>query len=66
MARTRVEVAGMERGDHTPDTLGMWSLEDLLMGQVWAVREEDCGVWGEEGEGQGLHLLSWGRWWRQV
>ena len=45
VARTRVEVAGMEKGDHTPDTLGMWSLEDLLTGQVWAVREQDCGVW---------------------
>ena len=66
VARTRVEVAGMERGDHTPDTLGRWSLEDLLTGQVWAIREKDYGFWGEEGEGQGLHLLSWGRRWRRV
>ena len=28
-------------------------------------RRGDCGVWGEEGEGQGLHLLSWGRYWIQ-
>ena len=43
VARTRVEVAGMERGDHTPDTLGRWSLKDLLTGQVWAIREKDYG-----------------------
>ena len=25
---------------------------------VGCKRRGDCGVWGEEGEGQGLHLLS--------
>ena len=66
MVRTTVEAAGMERWGHTPDTYGRWSLEDLLTGQVWAIREEDYGFWGEEGEGQGLHLLSWGRCWIQA
>jgi len=33
---------------------------------VGCKRRGDCGVWSEEGEGQGLHLLSGGRWWRQV
>jgi len=26
------------------------------MRQVGAIREEDCGVWGEEEEVQGLHV----------
>ena len=41
VVRTRMWETGTERWGHTPDTFGRWSLEDLLIGWVWAVREED-------------------------
>lgn len=62
----QVRAVGMERWGHTQAHVEGGSQKLLLTGWVWVVGG-DCGVWGEEGEGQGLHLLSWGeRWWMQV
>ena len=55
-----------EMGLHSRHMLKVES-ERPANGMGVAVREEeDCGVLGEEGEGQGLHFLSWERWWTRV
>ena len=64
VVRTRVGAAGMEQQGHTPDTLGRWSLLRPADGMGGGCKRRG-GLWclrHEEGEGQGLHLLSWGRW----
>ena len=55
-----------EMGSHSRHMLKAESERPADRMGVGCRRRGDCGVWGEEGEGQGLHLLSWGRWWMQV
>ena len=55
-----------EMGSHSRHMLKAESKKPADRMGVGCRRRGDCGVWGEEGEGQGLHLLSWGRWWRNV
>ena len=55
-----------EMGSHSRHTLKEESKRPADRMGVGCRRRGDCGVWGEEGERQGLHLLSWRRWWMQV